>query len=159
MKPILFAAFLAATLAQTLFPHQAAAAEVTLILRNIATDDFEEWKIKSAGHFTQSTGKLGRETSEFEQTWDVGKAGGEIRFWWSRLRGEADATILVNNVVVFQGHCLHAGNGSVRMIDTCSYPRVYKVDGGGPYLVDKLNWDSTHISFATSMLPERFHQP
>jgi hypothetical protein len=159
MKPILFAVFLATTLAITLFPHQAAATQVTLILRNIATDDFEEWKIKGSHKFTQSTGKLGREASEFEQTWDVGRAGGEIRFWWSRLRGEADATILVNDVVVFQGHCLHAGNGSVRMIDTCSYPRVYKIDGGGPYLQDKLDCNSTHILFASSMLPERFHQP
>jgi hypothetical protein len=159
MKPILLAVLLATTFFITLFPRQTAGAEVTLILRNIATDDFEEWKIKGGHHFTQSTGKLGRETSEFEQTWDVGKAGGEIRFWWSRLRGEADATVLVNNVVVFQGHCLHAGNGSVRMIDSCSYPRVYKVDGGGPYLVDKLTCNSTRVLFATSMLPERFHQP
>ncbi len=42
------------------------------------------------------------------------------------------------------------------MIDTCSYPSVYKVDGGGPYLVDKSEYDSTHLEFATSMLGNRF---
>jgi hypothetical protein len=156
MKSILLALFMVTSFTMVLFPRQAVAVEVTLILRNITTDDFVEWRIKPEGRFTQTTGKLGRESAEFEQTWEVGPAGGEMRFWWARLRGEADATVLVNNTVVFEGHCLHAGNGSVRMIDTCSYPRVYKINGGGPYLVDRVNWDATRILFATSMLTSRF---
>ena len=49
-----------------------------------------------------------------------------------------------------------AGGGSVRMIDTCSYPLVYKTNGGGPYLLDKQGWSATHLLFATSMLNDRF---
>jgi len=156
MKPILFALFLAASFTVVLFPRQAVAVQVTLILRNISTDDFDEWRLKASHQFTRTTGKLGRETGEYEQTWDVGESGGNIRFWWGRLSGEVDATILVNDTVVFKGHCMHTGAGSVRVIDTCSYPRIYKISGGGPYLLDKPECDSTHIAFATSMLPERF---
>ena len=87
----------------------------------------------------------------------MGNSGHDIEFWWSRLSGEADATVLVNNVVVFSGHCLHGGRGSVRMIDTCSYPRVYKTEGSVPHPVDKLDSDATYIFFATSMLPARFY--
>lgn len=156
MKSILLALIAATSFLIVFLPRQVAAAQVTLILRNIETNDFNEWKLKPDLKFSKTTGKLGRDSAEFEQTWDVGRAGGNIRFWWARLNGEADATVLVDNVVVFQGHCLHAGGGSVRMIDTCSYPRVYKINGGGPYLLDKPQGDSTYILFATSMLLGRF---
>lgn len=156
MKSIFLAVLVATCLAIVSFPRQAAASYVTLILRNIETNDFNEWRLKPTNKFTRTTGKLGRDSAEFEQTWDVGPAGSKIRFWWARLNGEADATVLVDNIIVFQGHCLHAGDGSVRMIDTCSYPRVYKIDGGGPYLIDKPQGDSTYISFSTSMLLGRF---
>ena len=156
MKILLRALFVATAMIIFLLPRQVAAVQVTLILRNIATDDFDEWKIKPSHRFTKSTGKLGRETGEFEQTWEVGESGGKIRFWWAHLSGEVDATVLVDNVIVFKGHCIHTGNGTVRMIDTCTYPRVYKSGGGGPYLVDKPECDSTRLLFATSMLQDRF---
>ena len=142
----------------TLLPRQVGAVEVTLLLRNIATDDFIEWKLKPSQGFTKSTGKLGRDSAEFEQTWEVGEPGSKILFGWTHLNGEADATVLVNNFVVFKGHCSHLGNGTVRMIDTCSYPQVYKTGGGGPYLVDKPEFDSTRVAFATSMLLDRFDE-
>jgi hypothetical protein len=157
MKGICFAVFLATSLTLILLPRQAAAVQVTLILRNITTDDFDEWKITSKAKCTQSTGKIRRDTDVFEQTWEVGDAGHDIRFWWSRLSGEADATVLVNNIVVFKGHCRHGGAGKVRMIDTCAYPSVYKTAGSGPYLIDKLDINETDILFATSMLPGRFY--
>ncbi len=118
-----------------------AAVQVTLILqnivlRNVAIFDFNEWKVTSKQRCTQTTGKLGRDTEAFEQTWYVGDPGHDIYFSWSRLSGEADATVLVDNVVVFRGHCLHGGSGQVRMIDTCAYPSVYKTVGPGPYLID-----------------------
>jgi hypothetical protein len=156
MKLLLRALFMVTSITIALLPRQVAAVQVTLLLRNIATDDFIEWRIKPSQGFTKSTGKLGRDSAEFEQTWEVGEPGGKIRFWWSRLNGEADATVLVNNFVVFKGHCSHVGNGTVRMIDTCSYPRVYKIGGGGPYLVDKPDRDTTRVGFATSMLLDRF---
>lgn len=157
MKGISFVVLLAMTLTLILLPRQAAAVHVTLILRNITTDDFAEWKITSKEKCTQSTGKIRRDTDAFEQTWEVGNAGHDIRFWWSRLSGEADAIVVVDNIVVFQGHCLHGGTGKVRMIDTCAYPRVYKTGGSGPYLIDKLDSDETDLFFATSMLPGRFY--
>jgi hypothetical protein len=157
MKGISFVVFLATSLTLALWPRQVAAIQVTLILRNIATDDFDEWKVTSNEQCTQSTGKIRHDTEAFEQTWDVGNSGHDIRFWWSRLSGEADATVLVNNVVVFSGHCLHGGAGKVRMIDTCTYPRVYKTGGSGPCLIDKPNSDVTYVLFATSMLPGRFY--
>jgi hypothetical protein len=67
-----------------------------------------------------------------------------------------DATVLVNNFVVFKGRCTHAGEGRVRMIDTCSYPRVYKTGVGGRYLLDKPECDVTYIRFDTSLLGDRF---
>ena len=156
MKPLLLALFVMTSFAIILSPGQVGAAQVTLILRNIETDSFDEWKIKPSEKFARSTGKLGRDTGDFEQTWDIGETGGKIRFWWARLSGEVDATVLVNNVVVFQGHCVHNGGGRVRMIDTCSYPRVYKNSGGGPYLIDLPQCDTTRLSFAVSMLGDRF---
>jgi hypothetical protein len=162
MKGISSAVFIAASLTVLLFPRQVAAVEVTLILQNIvlqniAVYDFDEWKVTSKQKCTQSTGKIGREAGAFEQTWYVGDPGHDIRFWWSRLSGEADATVLVNNIVVFSGHCLHNGSGTVRMIDTCAYPSVYKTGGSGPYLIDQPDRNVTYIHFATSMLPERFY--
>jgi hypothetical protein len=156
MKLLLRALIMVTSVTVALLPSRVAAVEVTLLLRNIATDDFIEWRIKPSQGCTKSTGKLGRDSAELEQTWEVGEPGGKIRFWWTHLNGEADATVLVNNFVVFQGHCSHVGNGTVRMIDTCSYPRVYKTGGGGPYLVDKTQGDSTRVGFATSMLLDRF---
>jgi hypothetical protein len=157
MKGIYFVVFLAMSLTLILLPGQAVAVQVTLILRNITTDDFNEWKVRSEEKCTQSTGKIRQDTEAFEQSWEVGNSGHDIRFWWSRLSGEADATVLVNNTVVFSGHCLHGGGCSVRMIDTCPYPRVYKTEGSGPYLIDKLDSNVTYILFATSMLPARFY--
>lgn len=157
MKGISFALFLATSLFVLLSPHQAAAVQVTLILRNIATDDFVEWKITSKAKCTQSTGRIGRDTGAFERSWEVGSAGPDIRFWWNHLSGEAEATVLVNNTVVFSGRCLHGGSGRIRMIDTCPYPSVYKTGGSGPYLLDRLDSNTTDILFATSMLPERFY--
>jgi hypothetical protein len=157
MKGIYSALFLAMSLTLILLPGQAVAVEVTLILRNITTDDFAEWKVTSNEKCTQSTGKIRRDTEAFEQTWEMGNSGHDIRFCWSHLSGEADATVLVNNVVVFSGHCLHGGGCSVRMIDTCPYPRVYKTGGSGPYLIDRLDSNVTYILFATSMLPARFY--
>ena len=157
MKGISLVVFLAMSLTVLLLPRQVAAVQVTLILRNITTDDFDEWKITSKEKCTQSTGKIRRDTDAFEQTWEVGNAGHDIRFWWNRLSGEADAIVLVDNIVVFEGHCLHGGAGKVRMIDTCPYPRVYKTAGSGPYLIDKLDRNETDILFATSMLPGRFY--
>jgi hypothetical protein len=156
MKLLLRALFMVTSITIALLPRQVAAVQVTLLLRNITTDDFIEWRIKPSQGFTKSTGKLGRDSAEFEQTWEVGEPGGKIRFWWTHLNGEADATVLVNNFVVFEGHCSHVGNGTVRMIDTCSNPRVYKTGGGGPYLVDKVECDTTLVAFATSMLLDRF---
>jgi hypothetical protein len=162
MKCISFAVFLAVSLAVLLFPRQVAAVQVTLILQNIvlqnvAIYDFDEWKVESKQKCTQTTGKIRRDTDAFEQTWYVGDPGHDIRFWWSRLSGEADATVLVNNIVVFRGHCLHNGSGKVRMIDTCAYPSVYRTGGPGPYLIEQPDINVTYIHFATSMLPERFY--
>jgi hypothetical protein len=156
MKLLLRVLFMVTSITLAVLPRQVAAVEVTLLLRNIATDDFIEWKIKPSHGFTKSTGKLGRDSAEFEQTWEVGEPGGRIRFWWSHLNGEADATVLVNNFVVFKGHCSHLGKGTVRMIDTCGYPQVYKTGGGGPYLVDKPESDTTRVGFAVSMMLDRF---
>jgi hypothetical protein len=45
MKLILRALFLVTSIAIALLPRQVAAVEVTLLLRNIATDDFIEWRL------------------------------------------------------------------------------------------------------------------
>jgi hypothetical protein len=157
MKGISLALLVATSLTLLLLPSQVTAVQVTLILRNVAAADFNEWKVESKAKCTQSTGRIRRDTEAFEQTWEVGAAGHEIRFWWGRLTGEADATVIVDKVVVFSGHCLHGSPGKVRMIDTCPYPRVYKTGGSGPYLVDKIDSRVTDILFATSMLPARFY--
>src|SRR5271165_6564618 len=112
----------------------AAAVHVTLILRNVSASDPTEWKIASDQMCTQSSGIIRQDTGDFEQTWDVGSSQQHICFWWGALNGQADATVLVNNVVVFQGRCAHLGYGKVRMIETCDYPRVYRTFGTGPYL-------------------------
>jgi hypothetical protein len=129
---------------------------VTLILRNIATPSFIEWKVASEQMCTQSTGKIRQDTEAFEQTWEVGSTGQHIWFWWDTLYGEADATVLVGNVVVFEGHCAHYNGCKVRMIETCSYPRIYKKWGQGPYLREPLGLIETDILFATSKLPRRY---
>ena len=137
------------------FQGTPAAVHVTLILRNIATSDPTEWKIASDQTCTQSSGIIGKDTTDFEQTWDVGSPVQHIWFWWENLNGQADATVLVNNVVVFQGLCAHLGYGKARMIDTCSYPRVYRTFGTGPYLREPLDRNETDVIFAVSELPWR----
>ena len=132
------------------------AVQVRLILRNISTPSFIEWEVASEQMCTQTSGQIKQESEAFEQTWDVGGTGQRIRFWWSTLSGEADATVLVNDVVVFEGHCVGFGQGKVKMIDTCSYPRVYKRFGSGPYLREPIGRNETDIFFATSKLPPRF---
>jgi len=135
---------------------KASSVQVTLILRNIAAHDFIEWKVASDQMCTQSSGRIRQDTEVFEQTWDMGTADQHIWFWWDTLNGEADATVLVNNVVVFEGHCAQVGYGKVQMIKTCSYPRVYKKFGTGPYLIEPMGLNETDIVFATSKLPPRF---
>jgi hypothetical protein len=134
----------------------AAEVRVTLILRNIVTSAFIEWKVASEQMCIQSTGRIRQNTEDFEQTWEVGGAEQRIWFWWDTLYGEADATVIVNNVVVFEGHCSHFGYGKIQMIQTCSYPRVYKKFGTGPYLHEPPDRNETDIIFATSKLPPRF---
>jgi hypothetical protein len=129
---------------------------VTLILRNVATSDPTEWKIASDEMCSQSTGIIRQDTEAFERTWDVGHPVQHICFWWETLNGQADATLLVNNVVVFQGHCAHYGYGKVRMIETCSLPLVYRTFGSGPFLREPLDRNETDIVFATSELAWRF---
>jgi hypothetical protein len=155
--------FLAAILTVLLFPRQVAAVQVTLILQDIVVQnvpvyDFIEWKVTSKQKCTQCTCKIGRDTEAFEHTWYVGDPGNDIRFWWSRLSGEADATVLVDNIVVFRGHCVYNGSGPVRMIDTCAYPSIYKTGGSGPYLIEPPDRNVTFVRFATSTLPERFYE-
>jgi hypothetical protein len=136
------------------FQREASTVRVTLILQNIATPGFIEWKVASDQMCTQSSGRIGPDTEAFQQTWEVGTPAQNIWFWWATLNGEADATVLVNNVVVFEGHCAHAGKCSVRMINTCSYPRVYKTFGTGPYLLEPMGHSRTDVLFATSALKE-----
>jgi hypothetical protein len=129
---------------------------VTLILRNISTPCFIEWKVASDQMCAQSSGKIRQDTEAFEQTWEVGSTVQHIWFWWDTLFGEADATVLVGNVVVFEGHCARYRSGKIRMIETCSYPRVYKRFGPGPYLREPFGLSETDIVFTTSKLPRRF---
>jgi hypothetical protein len=138
------------------FQHEASTVQVTLILRNIATPRFIEWKVASDQMCTQSSGRIRPDTEDFQQTWELGTPSQNIWFWWDTLNGEADATVLVNNVVVFEGHCAHAGCGGVQMINTCNYPRVYKTFGTGPYLLEPMGLTRTDVLFATSKLPSRF---
>jgi hypothetical protein len=135
---------------------QSSAVHVTLILRNVATSDFIVWKVDSDQMCTQSTGKIRQDDETFEQTWVIGSPKQHICFWWARLNGEADATVVVNNVVVFEGHCMHFGDGKVTMIQTCSYPRVYKTFSSGPYLREPPDRNETDISFAVSRMGSRF---
>ena len=132
---------------------EASSVQVTLILRNIATSGFIEWKVASDQMCTQSSGRIGPDDEAFEQTWQMGTAEQHIWFWWDTLNGDADATVLVNNVVVFEGHCAHVGYGQVQMINTCSYPRVYKTFGTGPYLIEPMGLNQTNVVFASSKLP------
>jgi hypothetical protein len=132
------------------------AVRVTMILRNITTPYFIEWKVASDQMCTQSSGEIGPDTEAFEQTWAVGGTEQHIRFWWNTLYGEADATVLVNDVVVFEGHCVHFAKGKVKMIETCSSVRVYKTSGTGPYLREVIGLNQTDIVFASSKLPPRF---
>ena len=128
---------------------------VTLILRNVAVSDPTEWRIVSNEMCTQSTGIIRQDTEAFERTWDVGRPTQHIWFRWENLNGQADATLMVNDVVVFEGHCAHYGYGQVRMIDTCSYPLVYTTFGSGPFLQEPPDRTETDIVFATSKLPGR----
>jgi hypothetical protein len=136
--------------------HQSTAERVTLILRDVITSDFCQWKVASDEMCTQSSGKIGRDDGSFEQTWLVGSPEQHIWFWWDTLNGEADATVLVNDVVVFEGHCIHSGHDKVTMIQTCSAPRVYKTFSSGPYLRERPDRNETDISFAVSKMGSRF---
>jgi len=136
--------------------HPSTAVRVTLILRDVLTSDFCEWKVASDEMCTQSSGKIRRDDEAFEQTFVEGSPEQHISFWWDTLNGEADATVLVNNVVVFEGHCAHFGYGKVTMIQTCSYPRVYRTFGTGPYLREPLDRNETDVVFAVSELSWRF---
>src|ERR1700740_240231 len=98
------------------FQNTTASVRVTLILRNISTNYFIQWKVTSDQMCTQSSCKIQQDTEAFEQTWDVGGPTQHIGFWWDTLYGEADATVLVNDVVVFDGHCVHFREGKIRMI-------------------------------------------
>lgn len=132
---------------------EASSVRMTLILRNITTSGFIEWKAASDQMCTQSSGRIGPDTEAFEQTWDMGTPEQHIWFWWDTLNGDADATVLVNDVVVFEGRCAHVGRGNVPMISTCSYPRVYKTSGTGPYLIEPMGLNETYVVFASSKLP------
>ena len=138
---------------EAIMQPEASSVQVTLILRNVATSGFIEWKVASDQMCTQSSGSLGPNDEAFEHTWDLGTPGQHIWFWWDTLNGDADATVLVNNVVVFEGHCAHVGYGKVQMINTCSYPRVYKTSGTGPYLIEPMGLNETYVVFASSKLP------
>jgi hypothetical protein len=138
------------------FQPKVSSVHVTLILRNIATYSFVDWKVASEQMCTQSSGQIGKDVGSFEQTWDMGNAEQRIWFWWDTLNGEADATVIVNNVVVFDGHCVHSGYGKIPMIVTCSDPLVYRTFGTGPYLKEPIGLNETDIVFATSKLPPRF---
>ena len=129
---------------------------VTLILRNISVSSSSEWKIASDQMCTQSTGQIRPDAGDYEQTWEMGGTQQHIWFWWDTLNGEVDATLLVNDIVVFEGRCTHFGTDKIQMIKTCSYPRVYRTFGTGPYLRDPLDRIETDIIFATSDLPPRF---
>jgi hypothetical protein len=138
------------------FQPKASSVRVTLILRNIQTYSFIDWKVASEQMCTQSSGRLKQDVGSFEQTWDMGTPEQRIWFWWDTLNGEADATVIVNNVVLFQGHCAHSGNGKISMIATCIDPQVYRTTGTGPYLKEPIGLNETNIVFATSNLPPSF---
>jgi hypothetical protein len=94
MKPFIFA-LLAVTCFTIVFnPRQAAAVQVTLILRNIDTDDFVEWMIKTEQKWTwtKTTGKIGRDSEEFVQTGDVGDPGSKILVGSTDRRGGCDGS-------------------------------------------------------------------
>lgn len=138
------------------FQPKASSVQVTLILRNIATSGFIDWKVASEQMCTHSSGRIRQDIGSFEQTWDLGTPEQRIWFWWDTLEGEADATVIVNNVVLFEGHCAHSGYGKTSMIATCINPQVYKTFGTGPYLKEPIGLNETNIVFATSNLPPRF---
>jgi hypothetical protein len=138
------------------FQPKSSSVHVTLILRNIAASGFIDWKVASEQMCTQSSGRIRHDIGSFEQTWDMGTPEQRIWFWWDTLEGEADATVLVNNVVLFEGHCAHSGFGKISMIATCIDPQVYRTFGTGPYLKEPIGLNETDIVFATSHLPPRF---
>jgi hypothetical protein len=139
-----------------IFQPKTSSVYVTLILRNIAASGSIKWEIASEQMCTHSSGVIRQDIGSFEQTWDMGTPEQRIWFWWGALEGEADATVMVNNIVLFQGHCSHSGPGKVAMIATCIDPQVYKTGGTGPYLKEPIGLNETNIVFATSNLPPRF---
>ena len=138
------------------FQPKSSSVHVTLILRNIAASGFIDWRVASDQMCTQSSGRIRQDTGSFEQTWDMGTTQQRIWFWWDTLEGEADATVMVNNIVLFEGHCAHSYRGKIPMIATCIDPQVYKTGGTGPYLKEPIGLNETNIVFATSNLPPRF---
>ncbi len=139
-----------------IFQPKASSVYVTLILRNIAASGSIKWKVASEQMCTQSTGDIRQDIGSFEQTWDMGTPEQRIWFWWDSLQGEADATVMVNNIVLFQGHCVNSSYGKVSMIATCIDPQDYKTGGTGPFLKEPIGLNETNIVFATSNLPPRF---
>jgi hypothetical protein len=97
-----------------------------------------------------------QDIGSFEQTWDMGTPEQRIWFWWDTFWGEADATVMVNNIVLFQGHCVNSSYGKASMIATCIAPQDYKTGGTGPFLKEPIGLNETNIVFATSGLPPRF---
>jgi hypothetical protein len=139
-----------------IFQPKSSSVYVTLILRNISASGVIDWKVASEQMCTHSSGRIRQDIGSFEQTWDMGTPEQRIWFWWDTLWGEADATVMVNNIIVFQGHCVHSDYGKVAMIATCIDPQVYKTGGTGPFLKEPIGLNETNIVFATSNLPPRF---
>jgi hypothetical protein len=125
--------------------------DVTLILENCSpnADSFIEWKVESDQNGEKTTGHLG-ETNSQTFTWWMGGSDQNIWFWWDTLDGETDATVLVDNTVVFKGHCANSGFGEKNIDDTCAHPIVYRgqnTTGPGPYLNEYHSEHTTHIHF------------
>jgi len=138
------------------FQPKSSSVYVTLILRNISPSSVINWKVASEQMCTHSTGRIRGDIGSFEQTWDMGTPEQRIWFWWDTFWGEADATVMVNNIVLFQGHCVNSSYGKASMIATCIDPQDYKTGGTGPFLKEPIGLNETNIVFATSGLPPRF---
>jgi hypothetical protein len=131
-------------------PRDAKAVDVTLVLKNIRPSGFIEWKVESDQVSEQATGHLaGAYPPDKTWTWNMGDSNQNIWFWWDTLDGEVDATVLVDGIVVFDGHCKNTGNGEVRMDFTSEHPITFKTSGPGPFLrlLDPSNKPDTHIFF------------
>jgi hypothetical protein len=107
---------------------------VQLVLNNVKCYTFIEWKVESRRVGERATGHLTGSFSGRHWSWDMGPPPGGnqlIWFWWDTLDGEADATVLVDGVIVFQGHCVHNGYGEQSMDAVCAHPSIFKTKGPG----------------------------